>query len=200
MLAYLVYAALPAPCQSTKFGPAEQLPEECHLNEEKFAGLANQSITSLESVLDLAVWLEKHGQAFYESAREVATEPGLKELFAALAAEEMKHCAIYTDLYELYTGKSAKGEKRLGEYGKFIQLLIKEIIRSIEFEGVLTQEELLDRALKFEKNTLLFFTEVKPLFRGKAGALIEAVCREEKRHIQQLMERREEMRGSAGQD
>jgi len=156
--------------------------------------LANQSITSLESVLDLAVWLEKHGQTFYESARDTATEPGLKETFAILAVEEKKHCAIYTDLYELYTGKSSVGEELLGEYGKFIQLLIKEIISSLEITDVLSQEELIDRALQFEKNTLLYFAEVKPLFRGKAGALIEAICREEKRHIQQLLERRELMR------
>ena len=160
--------------------------------------LANQSITSLESVLDLAVWLEKHGQAFYESARDAVTEPGLKETFAILAAEEKKHCAIYTDLYELYTGKSAEGEELLGEYGKFIQLLIKEITQSLEFNGVLTQEELINRALQFEKNTLLYFAEVKPLFRGKAGSLIEAVCREEKRHIQQLLERRDLMQGNPG--
>jgi len=158
--------------------------------------LTTQSITSLESVLDLAVWLEKHGQAFYESARDTATEPGLKETFAILAAEEKKHCAIYTDLYELYTGKSSEGEELLGEYGKFIQLLIKEITSSLEITDVLSQEELIDRALQFEKNTLLYFAEVKPLFRGKAGALIEAVCREEKRHIQQLLERRELMRGN----
>ena len=113
--------------------------------------LANQSITSLESVLDLAVWLEKHGQAFYESARNTATDPGLKETFAILAAEEKKHCAIYTDLYELYTGKSSEGEELLGEYGKFIQLLIKEITSSLEITDVLSQEELIDRALQFEK-------------------------------------------------
>lgn len=160
--------------------------------------LANKSITSLESVLDLAVWLEKHGQAFYERARDAATEPGLKEIFATLAAEERKHCAIYTDLYELYTGKSAEGEELLGEYGKFIQLLIKEITQSLDFSSELTQEDLINRALQFEKNTLLYFSEVKPLFRGKAGALIEAVCREEKRHIQQLLECRELLRaGSA---
>ena len=155
---------------------------------------ANQSITSLESVLDLAVWLEKHGQAFYEDARDAVTDPGLKETFSTLAAEEKKHCAIYTDLYELYTGKSAEGDELLGEYGNFIRLLIKEISQFLEFDGVLTQEELIDRALQFEKDTLLYFNEVKPLFRGKAGALIEAVCREEKRHIQQLLERRELMR------
>lgn len=158
---------------------------------------ANQSITSLESVLDLAVWLEKHGQAFYEDARDAVTDPGLKETFTTLAAEEKKHCAIYTDLYELYTGKSAEGDELLGEYGNFIRLLIKEISQFLEFDGVLTQEELIDRALQFEKDTLLYFNEVKPLFRGKAGALIEAVCREEKRHIQQLLERRELMRGVA---
>jgi len=156
---------------------------------------ANQSITSIETVLDLAVWLEKHGQVFYERARDAATEPELKEAFAHLAIEEQKHCAIYTDLYQLYTGKSVEGEQLLGEYGKFVQLLIKEITQSLEFEGVSSQESLLSRALLFEKNTLLYFSEVKPLFRGKAGSLVEAICREEKRHIQLLMERRQILQG-----
>ncbi len=157
-----------------------------------------KSITSLESVLDLAVWLEKHGQDFYERASLETDDAGLKETFSALAEEERKHCAIYTDLYEMYTGKSAEGEALLGEYGKSIQLLIKEITDSLEFKGVQSQEELIGRALQFEKNTLLYFAKVKPLFRGKAGALIDAVCREEKRHIQRLMECRELMRGGAG--
>ncbi len=153
--------------------------------------LANKSITSLESVLDLAVWLEKHGREFYEKAKDTVADPETREMFAFLAAEERKHCAIYTDLYQLYTGKSAEDDELLGEYGKFIQLLIREIAGVLDFEGELTQKELVDRALRFEKNTLIFFTEIKPLFVGKAATMIEAVCQEEKRHIQQLMEFRD---------
>jgi rubrerythrin len=159
--------------------------------------LENQNITSLESVLDLAVRLEKQGQEFYERARDVATDPDMKETFDILAKEEKKHCAIYTDLYQLHTGKPAEGKELLGEYGRYIQLLINEITQALAFEDVFTQEELVARALQFEKNTLLYFAEVKPLFRGKAGALIEAVCREEKRHIQLLMECRDLFRESA---
>jgi rubrerythrin len=152
--------------------------------------LANQSITSIETVLDLAVWLEKHGQNFYEKARDKSNDPALQNLFSELAIEEGKHCAIYADLYHLYTGKSAEGEKLLGEYGKFIELLIREIARDLELEDMPDQAVLIERALQFEKNTLLYFLEVKSLFHGKSGALIEAICREEKRHIQQLIERR----------
>ena len=115
-----------------------------------------------------------------------------------LAREEHKHCAIYADLYEVYNGKSAEGDEPLGEYGRFIHLLIKEITDYLSFEEMFSQEELVARALQFEKNTLIFFAEVKPLFRGKAGAIIEAICREEKRHIQQLLERREMQKVSAG--
>ena len=159
--------------------------------------MTTKSINSLESVLDLAVWLEKHGQNFYERACDTIVDDGLKETFYTLAREERKHCAIYTDLYEVYTGKSTEGDELLGEYGRFIHLLIKEITDSLSFEETLSQEELIVRALQFEKNTLIFFAEVKPLFRGKAGAIIEAICREEKRHIQQLLERREQLKGSA---
>lgn len=156
--------------------------------------LASESITTLESVLDLAVWLEKHGDEFYEEAASGSQDEQLKQLFQNLAAEERKHRAIYTGLYEMFTGKSAEGEELLGEYGRFIQLLINEIAQTLEFNGVQTSEQLIEKALKFEKNTLLYFSEVKPLFRGKAGALIEAVCNEEKRHIQQLIEYRNKLR------
>ena len=149
-----------------------------------------QSITSTEAVLDLAVWLEKHGRSFYEKAAQDASNADVRRLFETLAVEEGKHCAMYTDLYELYTGKSAEGDELLGEYGKFIQLLIGEISAVLDFAGVQSEDELLSRALQFEKNTLLCFNGVRPLFRGKAGTIIEAVCREEKRHIEQLIERR----------
>lgn len=160
--------------------------------------LATESITSLESVLDLAVWLEKHGEDFYEHACTRAVDDGLKDTFSVLANEERKHHAIYTDLYEMYTGKSAAGDELLGEYGRFIHLLIKEVAESLNLAEMLSQKELIARALQFEKNTLLFFAEVKPLFRGKAGAIIEAICREEKRHIQQLLEHRELLKDAAG--
>ena len=115
-----------------------------------------------------------------------------------LAREERKHCAIYADPYEVYNGKSAEGDELLGEYGRFIHLLIKELTDSLSFEEMFSQEELVARALQFEKNTLIFFAEVKPLFRGKVCAIIEAICREEKRHIQKLLERREMQKVSAG--
>lgn len=152
--------------------------------------LGNKSITSLEAVLDVAVWLEKHGRDFYEQAEKSVNSAEAKQLFAFLAAEERKHCAIYTDLYQLYTGKSAENEKLLGEYGKFIELLIREIAGVLEYDGQLDQQELIERALKFEKNTLLFFSEIRSLFTGKPAAMVEAVCREEKCHIQQLLEYR----------
>lgn len=161
--------------------------------------LVTESISSLESVLDLAVWLEKHGEDFYERACARADDQGLKETFSALAKEERRHCAIYTDLYEMYTGKSAEGDELLGEYGQFIHLLIKEVSESLNFAEISSQEELIAGALQFEKNTLLFFAEVKPLFRGKAGSIIDAICREEKRHIQQLLERRELLREASGE-
>lgn len=168
-------------------------PRFCHHNQEESPVIATQSITSLESVLDLAVWLEKHGQDFYQRACDATADTGLKETFSTLAAEEQKHCVIYTDLYEMYTGKSAEGEELLGEYGHFIRLLIKEISDSLSTEEMVSAKELIERALKFEKNTLIFFAEVKPLFRGKAGTIIEAVCREEKRHIRQLLEHQQKL-------
>jgi rubrerythrin len=152
---------------------------------------ANRSIRSLESALDLAVWLEKRGLDFYRQAAAATTDAEQQQLFLLLADEEQKHCAVYTDLYRLYRGKTADDVELLGEYGRFIELMVRELTTSLDVTKVDSREALLEMALRFEKDTLLYFVEIKNLFSGKAASLVEAVCREEKRHIRLLLECRE---------
>lgn len=156
--------------------------------------LAGYSITSLESVLDLAVWLEKNGHDFYEAAMDETEDPDLSALFALLMNEEKKHCELYTRLRANHLGEEEADQPLLGEYSQFIDLLVREITRNLHFEAKTTPKELLWKALLFEKDTLFYFTEVKSLFSGESARIIEKICLEEKKHIMQLMERGKEMK------
>lgn len=155
--------------------------------------LAGHSIKNLENVLDLAVWLEKHGQEFYQAAMDETDDPKLKELFSYLMEEEKKHCIIYARLYEEQTGREADDEPLWGEYAHFIDLLIREISENLYFEEDCTPKELLWKALRFEKDTLLYFNEIKALFPEESAAIIDSICRQEKKHIAQLMDLGESM-------
>jgi rubrerythrin len=155
--------------------------------------LAGRSIKTLESVLELAVWLEKHGQEFYAAAMVETDDVELETLFAYLMEEEKQHCALYTRLFEQQTEKSAGEKPLLGEYAHFIDLLIREITANLIIEDEISPKKLLFKALRFEKDTLLYFNEIRDLFDDDSAAIIDSICREEKRHIRQLMERGEKM-------
>ena len=155
--------------------------------------LIGQSIKTLESVLDLAVWLEKNGQKFYSEAMDATDDAELETLFAYLMEEEEKHCALYTKLFKQQIGNTAGEQPLLGEYAYFIDLLIREITANLIIEETSTPKQLLWKALRFEKDTLLYFNEIKSLFDDADAAIIDSICREEKKHIWQLMERGEAM-------
>lgn len=151
---------------------------------------ANQSITTLESVLDLAIELERTGVAFYERGRSATSDPGVEELFGWLGNEEKKHEAVYRQYYERFTGQTAETTELLGEYGHFIRLMRREIAVHLQPLNGSSAVALLDMALRFEKDTLLYFHEISALFPAGDRAPILAICNEERRHIRALLELR----------
>lgn len=153
---------------------------------------ANQSITTLESVLDLAIELERTGTTFYQQARATTADAQLDELFAWLSGEEKKHEAVYRQYYERFTGQTAETTELLGEYGHFIHLMRREISLHLQMPDKPSIMALLDMALRFEKDTLLYFHEITALFPDCDRAPIVAICNEERRHIRALLALRKE--------
>lgn len=154
---------------------------------------AGHSIKTLESVLELAVWLEKHGEEFYASALMETDDAELEALFTYLMEEEKQHCALYTKLFEQQVEVSAGEHPLLGEYAQFIALLIREITANLIIEESITPKQLLFKALRFEKDTLLYFNEIRSLFDDDSVAIIDTICKEERKHIRLLMERGQQM-------
>jgi len=143
----------------------------------------NQLITKPEVALDLAVWLEKHGEAFYRQALAVAEDDAARTLFAWLAAEEQAHGETYKALYEKIAGEKIRQENLVGEYGHFINMLIEEVTAGLEFDAGESMEKILQKALAFEQKTLAYFLEIRKRFPGENGAMIDAICAEEEKHI-----------------
>lgn len=148
---------------------------------------AGVSITSLETVLDLAIWLETAGQEFYAAARRELAAPQLDALLARLGVEEQRHAEVYRRLYERCLHQPAPSGQPLGEYGLFLDLMRREITRQLTVEPGVTPAELLERALRFERDSLLYFHEIAALFPGGERGPIDAICAEERHHIRELL-------------
>lgn len=151
------------------------------------------SIKSIESVLDVAIWLEKKGKEFYEKAVTSFQDDDMKSLLLFLIDQEQKHEALYKELSSKITGTPAIQDALFGEYGMFIQLLVSEIAESLKIEHALTRDQLIQTAIRFEKDTLLYFHEIKKLFHGDDSMVIQTICDEERNHIRLLIDARNDI-------
>ncbi len=145
------------------------------------------TIRSVETVLDVAIHLEMAGQAFYEAALGTVTDAPLGQILAFLAEQEKKHFEFYKDLAEKMAGSDPYQEALFGEYGMYIDLLVRDVTGGLSFDPAMGPRQIVDMAVRFEKDTLLFFSEIRPIFDAKDQEAVMAIMQEERRHIRMLL-------------
>jgi len=147
---------------------------------------------SAEEVVELAVNTEKNGKAFYESAADGAKDKALKDLFGFLAIQEDSH----RKRFEALRGRTEKlmQPADIEETTKYLDAIVsseffmgsdKALVRA---KKAGSRQELLSFALQFEKDTLLFFTEISELSEGTTKDVLEEIIKEEKKHVRIISE------------
>jgi len=144
-----------------------------------------------DEILEIATRLEKDGAAFYDSAAASATTAGVKALFQDLATQERYHRRAFETM--------AGGEVTLGftpeQYEEFAgytdALLRKEFFdrsgAALDRAAQAGDERsALEAALGFEKETLLFYYELKEMVSGADRETVERIIAEEKQHVKRL--------------
>lgn len=84
----------------------------------------------------------------------------------------------------------------MGGYGEFIKDLRDDMLRSLQSPENATSSECLDMALRFEKDTLVLFHEIRMRLKGADDAVIEQIYVEEKQHVRKLIAHREQHKQS----
>jgi rubrerythrin len=144
-----------------------------------------------DEIIEIATRLEESGEAFYNAAAEKATTPGVKALFEELALQEQYHRRAFQqmgrdvvelaltpdqwDQFQAYTGALLENHFFANPENAL------NIAAEAQDEG-----EALQAALGFEKETLLFFHELRDAVRGPGKQTVNRIIQEEKRHIQRL--------------
>lgn len=147
-----------------------------------------------EELLEMAVKIEELGELYYREFAEKAKNKEVRELLAFLAAEEVKHKELFIQF-----------QKNWGKNDFIIPLLQEEVsayLRSVvsskvfsdkrsfmeKFENLKDPLEIIGTAIVFEKDTILFYHEMKNFINEEKHRIINDLIAEEKRHIIKLEE------------
>jgi rubrerythrin len=152
----------------------------------------------IREILDLAIRLEKNGEATYRKAILSSSNEDVKALLEWMAAEEANHAEWFSKL---------KIDLDTGRRNPFLEEMSRQLfedlvggqsfsLKEVDFAKVSDRVELASIFIEFEKDTVLFYEMIAPFIEnGETRTQLEAIIAEENRHIERLkqfMERGEE--------
>ena len=146
---------------------------------------------SIGDIIDLAVQIEENGEKFYRDAAAKAANPKLASMLQWLADEEVNHVEKFSEMRQEAQGTAE--DPRLEDIGK--ALLQRSLgdqtfsLEDIDFSSLDQVETLLEWAIEFEKDTIVFYEMIKSFVQDKGTQdLLEAIIEEELGHIRVLEE------------
>lgn len=143
-------------------------------------------------IIDLAVQTEIRGEKFYREAAAAASDrPQARELFTYLADEEVRHRQVFEGL----SGAIVVTEidpTTWEEAVAYIAAVVDSAFFSKDDAPIrlvpkgATLDEMLQQAIEFEKQTLLYFYSLRDLVQPSNVPIVDRVIAEEKSHIRRL--------------
>jgi rubrerythrin len=145
---------------------------------------------SVKEIIDMAIEMEVAGNAFYVKCADQLENEKISDIFRYLASEELLHkkkfesmlnnipesAGMFTDEYYLYL-KAIGGDRVFGTEA------------AAAAGNVMTAEEAVKKGFHDEKNSILFYTELKELYqdRKEIMALLDSIIDEERKHVAALL-------------
>lgn len=146
-------------------------------------------------VFQVAIAIEKNGLIFYEKAGQLVSDPEIKELFVALARDEVEH----KRRFEALLSELPEEIKRptVSDLDHELDLYIKNLADQHVFgteegfkaqlAGIRTVEDALKLALQFEKDSVIFYLGMQDATcEGKARDIVTLLVKEEQKHVRGL--------------
>lgn len=144
---------------------------------------------SANELLQIALQIEREGEAFYQEAARLTRSPAAKDLFEHLALEEVGHAHAFRQIAAALDVSSEEYEEE--EAQRYLRALVDERVFTDPRDAYARAKEgdqgaLLRYAIGFEKETILFFNALRDVAREKDQVLIDKLIEEEKKHVRQL--------------
>jgi len=151
------------------------------------------AVFSGSDLIEVALSIERNGVAYYISLAESATNASLKDTYNHLADMELEHIKIFQHMLDLagkyqlpYAGEAAE------EYEQYLKALVDSTVFTDDkvarqmAQKASRPAEAIQLALGAEKDSILFYSEMRDLVPKQDRPIIDKIINEEKSHIRQL--------------
>jgi rubrerythrin len=149
------------------------------------------TLFAITEIIDLAIKLEKNGEATYRRAVSQLENPELISLLNWMADEEVQHANWFAAL---------KQQTATSETNPFVQEMSRELfddlvgdqsfsLKEVDFSKIQSVEELLEVFIEFERDTAMFYELLIPFIEDEEVlAHLRRIIAEENNHIQRISE------------
>lgn len=142
-------------------------------------------------LINIAIGIERRGITFYDIMAKSTDNEMARAVFEGLVSMEREHLKLFQEMLDK-TGEEMPPEASTHEYNDYLQALVDDAVFT---DDMITSEmatqadsdiEALEMAIGGEKDSILFYYEMRDIMPRQTLPMINAVIAEEKSHLQQL--------------
>lgn len=150
------------------------------------------NVFSAAEIIDMGIAKEKKRRDFYGYAADKFKEKDMKELFSKLRDWEDEHIKGFTDIRKS-TDTYEVQESYQGEFAAYMKFVVDDMLYmqiSAEWFSKTIKESLvaIQHGIGFEKDAILFFSELLKYMMSPNKEKVEGLINEEKKHLIYLSE------------
>jgi rubrerythrin len=144
-------------------------------------------------LIDIAIGIERNGAAFYHSLAQSTSNEIAKVVYEYLAGEELKHIQVFQSMLSSVADYRPP-ETYTEEYDLYLRALVDSRVFTDDqiaydmAQRVAGDAEAIQIALGAEKDSILFYSEMREFVRRSDRELITKIIEEERSHLRQLSE------------
>lgn len=148
-------------------------------------------IFSPAELINIAIGIERSGITFYDIMARTTDSDMARDIFEKFVEMEREHLKMFQEMLSA-TDKRLPPEALTPEYSGYLQALIDDAVFTNDaiMSEMVTQADsdikALEVGISAEKDSILFYTEMKDILPGGAVPVINRIIAEEKSHLQQL--------------
>ncbi len=150
------------------------------------------AVFTAAEALEMALEIEKNGEVFYKAAAEKSDDAEVTALFEDLAAQEQIHYKIFQKMLGGVGSAPELPAEEYDQYQAYLQSALDNALFSGEDKALALAEKATDRetalraALGFEKDTMLFFYDLREMVGEADKETVSRVIGEERKHARRL--------------
>ena len=149
-------------------------------------------------LINIAIGIERRGITFYDVMAKSTDNEMVRAAFEGLVEMEREHLKIFQDMLT-ETDKSQPRETSTREYSDYVQALMDEAVFTNDMitSEIATQADsdvkAIELGISAEKDSILFYYEMKELMPRRAEHTVSKIITEEKSHLRQLSEAKKKL-------